>query len=137
MTRRDRTYLREDGSRIYTRRFSGEIPTSFHAALVGLATERGESLSALVLPWIEDGLQGKFTVAEPWPEEGSTRQLTVRLPRRLHEMIRGEGRRLPYKKMRWWIVAGYRREMASEGLGDWNVGTGALAPDVVEGQTHG
>jgi len=118
MARKDRTYLRKDGSRIYTRRFSGEIPASFHAALTGLAAERGESLSALVLPWIEDGLQGKFTRAEPWPEDESTRQITVRLPRRLYEAIRGEGRRLPYRKMKWWILAGYRREMAEEAAGN-------------------
>lgn len=81
------------------------VPAWFHARLTELATSRRLSLSALVLPWIEAGHRAGLVADEP--QNGETRQLTVRIPQELYTAIRGERGKLPDLLVPGWIMAGY------------------------------
>lgn len=112
MPRSDRTWKRDEGSRIYTRRINLFVPAWFALALKQMATERNVSLSALTLPWIEAGQAGTLLADSDWGEMGELRQITLRIPKKLYEVIRGERGNLPHKLAAGWVLAGWRNKTA-------------------------
>lgn len=77
-----------------------------------MAAERNVSLSALALPWIEAGQAGTLPVDSEWGETGEIKQITLRIPKKLYEAIRGERGNLPHKLAAGWLLAGWRTETA-------------------------